>query len=442
MTLRLLFWSALYLLLWWGLLPALLTIPEVTIRADGELAALWFWITIVVLWSAAFHWGYGGRARFLRWLAWVMVITLLIPFTRAPFPLIRLQSISEIGLIWVLSAMAASMLWFAFLGKRVRYAVDQQLLTQTVLTLADQELTEGILLYDARLRLKWANDAGRRYLLTDKGDLSPVIARLLQRARETNRIALQSYGVDEGLRVNLQAAPLPNGEISVIAYPAQMGDAQSQFYERFIRRIIHDMRNPLAAIIAHANNLQQSDQLDAASVQTIEHEAQRLTRLVDSILFDARLSYIPLALEPLDLLDIAEEVYYQHDERAIRDQKTIQLEALTASAPFEGDRDLLVRALSNLVDNSLKYGATHVQITLEANDQLYALKVIDNGEGIPPEFLPDRLFEPLVRVRAKGGGSGLGLSMVKKIVSLHNGTITAHSTLGKGSTFTLCLPKP
>jgi signal transduction histidine kinase len=115
---------------------------------------------------------------------------------------------------------------------------------------------------------------------------------------------------------------------------------------------------------------------------------------------------------------------------------------LTASAPFEGDRDLLVRALSNLVDNSLKYGATHVQITLEANDQLYALKVIDNGEGIPPEFLPDRLFEPLVRVRAKGGGSGLGLSMVKKIVSLHNGTITAHSTLGKGSTFTLCLPKP
>lgn len=442
MTLRLLGWSSLYLLLWWVLLPALLTIPEVVIRADGELAALWFWIVIVVAWSAAFHWGYGGRARFLRWSVWVIAIGFLIPLIRAPYPLIRLQSVTEIGLIWVLSAMGASMLWFAFVGRRVRRTVDQQALTNKVLRLADQELTEGILLYDPRLRLKWANDAGRRYLLSDQGTLPPVILQLLQRARETNRIALQSYGVDEGLRVNLQAAPLPDGSISVIAYPAQMGDGQSQFYERFIRRIVHDMRNPLAAIIAHANNLQQSDTLDPASIQTIEHEAQRLTRLVDSILFDARLSYIPLALEPLDLLDIAEEVYYQHDERAIRDQKTIQLEALTSSAQFEGDRDLLVRALSNLVDNSLKYGATNVQITLEATDQAYALKVIDNGEGIPSEFLPDRLFEPLVRVRAKGGGSGLGLSIVKKIISLHNGTITVHSALGKGSTFTLCLPKP
>jgi signal transduction histidine kinase len=175
---------------------------------------------------------------------------------------------------------------------------------------------------------------------------------------------------------------------------------------------------------------------------TIETEAQRLTRLVDSLLFDARLSYVPPASEKLDLLDVIEEVYFQHDERAIREGKIIEIDSSLKVAPLEADRDLLVRAISNLVDNSLKYSAVgaSVRISLELSADQYLLKVSDTGDGIAPEYLPDKIFEALVRGRPHDGGSGLGLSIVKKIVELHHGSISAESIVGKGTTITVWLP--
>jgi signal transduction histidine kinase len=140
---------------------------------------------------------------------------------------------------------------------------------------------------------------------------------------------------------------------------------------------------------------------------------------------------------------VIEEVYYQYDDRAVREQKTLQIEIPTESARLEADHDLLVRALSNLVDNSLKYSRSgaSVSISLEAAADQFILKVQDTGDGIPPEYLPNRIFEALVRARSGDSGSGLGLSIVKKIIDLHNGSISVQSTLGKGTTFTLCLPK-
>jgi signal transduction histidine kinase len=216
-----------------------------------------------------------------------------------------------------------------------------------------------------------------------------------------------------------------------------------------MRRIVHDMRNPLAAIIAHASNLQTAPDFERASAtrtaQTIETEAQRLTRLVDSILFDARLSHLPLVLQRLDMRDVLEEVYYQHDERAEREYKSLEFETPPQAMPLDGDRDLLVRAIGNLVDNALKYSGTGAVIRLvgELSPGHTVVKVIDDGEGIPPEFLPDRIFEALVRVKPRDGvsGSGLGLNIVKKIVQMHGGTIMADSRLGQGTTMTILLPR-
>ncbi|PJF24117.1 MAG: hypothetical protein CUN53_19450, partial [Phototrophicales bacterium] len=174
------------------------------------------------------------------------------------------------------------------------------------------------------------------------------------------------------------------------------------------------MRNPLAAIIGHAANLRQSVAVEPEnwrkSAVTIEDEAQRLARLVDSMLFDARLAYVPLALGMLDLADVLEEALYAHDERAQRDGKSLEMDAPPGSMPLEGDRDLLVRAFENLIDNGLKYSGAdgRVSIRLEAQPSQYVIQFVDNGEGIPAEYLPDRIFEPLVRARSHGSGSGLG----------------------------------
>lgn len=362
-------------------------------------------------------------------------------------------------LVTVRFASLATLLWFGLawlvtgsllvcLGWWMHGLVWHRWPESTLPRLVREQIGEGIVLCDWQGQSLWLNEAGQRWLCQD-GRLRPEAVALVERVRKGQRLARQSLTVREGVRVAVQALPLPDRRVALLARPPAGDTAQSSFYESFIRRIVHDMRNPLAAIIAHAGNIQSAPSADVASWQqatrVIELEAQRLTRLVDSILFDARLAYVPLATETVDLADVLEDVLFQYDERATREGKTIELDVPSAAAPVTVDRDLIVRALGNLVDNSLKYSRSGGLVRLELTSwpEQHVLKVIDTGDGIPPEYLPDRVFEPLVRARPKdeGSGSGFGLSIVRKIVELHGGSIAAESVVGQGTTMTLCLPR-
>ncbi|GAB4552561.1 MAG: hypothetical protein OHK0023_20730 [Anaerolineae bacterium] len=325
--------------------------------------------------------------------------------------------------------------------------------TGALLGLANTALDAGIALSDRRGRTIYINERGREWLLP-----SPVGKRnspfLRQELRDSvrqvsqkKRPVTQVLPISEGVRLAVQMTCLRRNRIGVTAQRIGSETGNSRFYEQFLRRIVHDMRNPLAGIIAHAGNLRAEESItqDALqqTAQIIENEAQRLTRLVDSLLFDARLSFVPPALAPLDLVDVAEDILYQYEERATQERKYLVLE-MPDSAPYHGDRDLLTRALSNLVDNSLKYSkeGALIQIRLEHDESAsgYRLAVRDSGSGIPFNVLPDKIFEPLVRAHAKESGSGLGLSIVKRVAELHGGTARAESVLGKGTTITLWLP--
>jgi signal transduction histidine kinase len=435
---RLIFFSLLLLIIWLGA-PALMAqrnISPITIRALSPAAVFWLTAALALAALIALLWGYGSRSGCLLTTAGAFGLWFGIPLlARQPLIVVRTENI--LTLIWLgASLMSTAAIIFA-IGRALR----QDAMMRRALALIDGAMENGLALYDRRGRLRWSNFSARR-------SLSPETDRLVKRALQTGRAASQSINTDETHRLKIHAAPLGDGMVGVIMTPTR--GEPDQFYERFLRRIVHDMRNPLAAIIAHTGNLRaiSADQnsivpADQNSLMTIEHEAQRLTRLVDSILFDARLAYVPLALESIDLLDVIEEVYYQYDDRAVREQKTLQIEIPTESARLEADHDLLVRALSNLVDNSLKYSrpGASVSISLDSSDKQHILNVRDTGDGIPPEYLPNRIFEPLVRARSGDSGSGLGLSIVKKIIDLHNGSISVQSTLGQGTTFTICLPK-
>ena len=435
--------------------------PLINVRAASPLALVWGVGSLVATGYAVLRFGWEaararqtGRWRWRSLLALLGLMTLcwlLIPAMDGGDnlirpPLITLTSYAEEPLWWLGSTICAwlpVLLLGGYVWAQGRARNQRDKLLQT---LVSDQLAEGVALLDPRLRVRFANDIADRQIV--KGDsVEAGVAQLVRRARDMGKVAAQSMTVDEQ-RVTVQALPLPNGEIGIVTRPQTNENSATEFYERFMRRIVHDMRNPLAAIIAHASNLRTAPDFDRTNAeraaQTIENEAQRLTRLVDSILFDARLSHLPLVLEAIDLADIIEEVYYQHDERAEREGKTLEFETPPTPLPLDGDRDLLVRAVSNLVDNSLKYSplGSRVRIVGERTSNHVVVKVIDNGEGIPPEYLPDRVFESMVRVKPRDGitGSGLGLNIVRKIAQMHGGAISAESVLGRGTTMTLVLP--
>jgi signal transduction histidine kinase len=453
--------AALCILLW-VVLPLLIanTIAPLQIRATSELALFWYLAALLVTGALCFTFGYRQRTekRLRYWLANVFLLFVfwlflpaLSPNTTARSAPIMIESVKPVALLWYEVALFGSLIVTVDIGRRVRTFNDAARQRDLILGIVRDQLLEGIAVFTPQLQPRYSNVSSSRYLLDEGQALRPEVQRLIQRAQSAQRLTSQSLSLNEDERIKIQVTPLPDGSLSVIARPLQNDAAPTVFYDRFIRRIVHDMRNPLAAIIAHASNLSslEDGRMDSTNwkntIQIIENEAQRLTRLVDSMLFDARLSYVPLDMQQLDLMDVIEEVYFQHDERAIREGKRIEMEMPLTNAPLEADRDLLVRALSNLLDNSLKYTAhgTVVRIHLEMDDANYRLSVSDNGEGIPPDFLPDRIFEPLVRVRASdgGGGSGLGLSIVRKIVEMHHGSIGIESKLGEGTTITIGLPK-
>lgn len=177
-----------------------------------------------------------------------------------------------------------------------------------------------------------------------------------------------------------------------------------------------------------------------------------MARLIDDLLSLSRIELnahlqpsTPVDLAPL-LRQVADGLQTLARDRQVEIKLTAPAEPLTVL----GDRDELIRAIENLVENALKYGAAgkRVDITLtrahtRAGRPEARIAVRDHGPGIAPEHLP-RLTERFYRVdvadsRAQGG-TGLGLALVKHVLNRHGGRLSIDSTLGQGATFTMHLP--
>lgn len=382
------------------------------------------------------------RTRLFGWLlvlAWLLLTGWLLLITwRSGDAIILLEAGSAPALVWL---MGLPIIWvLAWWLSRPVYALPPEHLQMLI-----DRTGEPMIVCHIRQGVIWRNAAAARRLGDDdslSGSVQPLVdSACNQQSTITGTIVIAGLG-----RCTAQALPLNRQHSALIIQPPDSRNNRSEFYENFIQRIVHDMRNPLAAIIGHASNLDAAPEAEQIrhSAQTIEHEARRLARLVDSMLFDARLAYVPLAPEQLDLNELVEQAMFTLEDLSGDSESRIVLELPVDLVPFQGDRDLLVRAFENLLDNALKYMGDDGQVTvrLESEPSVYRLSFIDNGRGIAPEFLPDRIFEPLVRATKGGGGSGLGLSIVRRIITMHGGSVTAESTLGEGTVITVTLPRP
>ncbi|HZL39226.1 MAG TPA: ATP-binding protein [Pseudolabrys sp.] len=224
----------------------------------------------------------------------------------------------------------------------------------------------------------------------------------------------------------------------------------------FIANASHELRTPLAALLGFIETLQGPAKNDLAArekfLAIMQGQATRMARLIDDLLSLSRIE-LNAHLQPNTPLDLAPVVKQVADglQTLARDRAvTIKVAAPPDALIVLGDRDELVRALENLVENALKYGAAgkRVDITLASNQTRGGapearLAVRDYGPGIAPEHLP-RLTERFYRVdvadsRAQGG-TGLGLALVKHVLNRHGGRLSIESTPGEGATFIMHLP--
>jgi signal transduction histidine kinase len=221
----------------------------------------------------------------------------------------------------------------------------------------------------------------------------------------------------------------------------------------FLAMLSHELRNPLAPI---RNSLFVLDRTSPGGSQAkraqsiISRQVAHLTRLVDDLLDLTRISRnrIELQREQLDLQELVARTV--DDQRSLFEQSGIrlQLERQGGPAPVSGDRTRLAQVVANLLQNAEKFtepgGSTRVTVSSEPGEGVAMVTVADTGVGIEPEMLP-RLFEPFAQAdvtldRSKGG-LGLGLALVKSLVELHGGEVTARSGgRGRGAEFMVRLP--
>jgi PAS domain S-box-containing protein len=221
--------------------------------------------------------------------------------------------------------------------------------------------------------------------------------------------------------------------------------------KEFLAMLGHELRNPLAPIHNAVTLLRLVGSTEPAvnrAHEIIERQARHLGRIVDDLLDLGRISTgnISVIREPLDLGALVSTTVTTL--RSVFDDKRQQLLSVVPDAPVQilGDATRLSQVVVNLLTNANRYtpAGGHIELGLEIDGKYAQLVVRDDGVGLAPELLP-RVFEPFVQgarsLDRADGGLGIGLALVRNLVSLHGGTVSASSHgEGRGSAFVVRLP--
>jgi two-component system sensor histidine kinase SenX3 len=217
----------------------------------------------------------------------------------------------------------------------------------------------------------------------------------------------------------------------------------------FVANISHELKTPIGALSLLAEAISQAaDDPKAVAnfADRIQFESKRLGELVQEIINLSRLQDVDplLAATPVEIDDVVRQAISNSQVHA-KDRNIELFRGPLSNASVIGDRNQLIIAIQNLIDNAINYseGGTTVTINTEIQGDIVEIKVIDQGIGIAENDI-DRIFERFYRVdparSRETGGTGLGLAIVKHIVRIHGGDINVWSSKGVGSTFSIKLP--
>lgn len=226
-----------------------------------------------------------------------------------------------------------------------------------------------------------------------------------------------------------------------------------RYKDRFLAVLSHELRNPLSSVVAGLEILREKMGSEEAHVdatmrkarEIIDRQAKHLTRLVDDLLDIARISSgkIQLRRESLILSDLIEQAVNTSQPMIQERSQSLTVQLPAEPLTLSGDPIRLVQVVANLLNNASRYTPSQgaIAIACEPNKDGVEIRVRDNGKGIGAEFLP-HVFEAFSQeAEQAGAGLGVGLSVVRQLVALHQGTVAAHSAgPGQGSEFVVWLP--
>ncbi len=297
--------------------------------------------------------------------------------------------------------------------------------------------------------------------LSRQPEVSGALIEAIEKRRQVSRAFTlsRSAGQDGGPnRFELNASPLLSarrdgepveGAVAVIHDITELERLETVRRD-FVSNVSHELKTPLTAIHGYVETLLDAGPVDSATrrrfLRKIRRQSNRLSALVSDLL---TLSRIESSAEPPEkIVDLRVPV----DEvlgllRTSGEERGLELIADVPRAPVRvlGEEEAIRQALSNLVDNAVKYSSAsgRVMVRLQAENGRAVLEVEDRGPGIASEHL-DRIFERFYRVdRARSrelGGTGLGLAIVKNVAIRHGGGVEVESERGRGSTFRFWLP--
>jgi signal transduction histidine kinase len=225
------------------------------------------------------------------------------------------------------------------------------------------------------------------------------------------------------------------------------------FKNEILGTVAHDLKNPLGVILGRTEMLTElitagsPRESVTAQVEHIRDATKRLTSMVDHLISDAMADAFDISIrrEPIDIAGLVSEVADANQPLALNKQQTIAVSA-PANLVIMCDADRMREAIDNLISNAIKYSPVggNIDVLVTKHESNAVIRVTDQGAGLLPEDL-GRLFGRFQRLSAKPtageSSTGLGLSIVKRIIDMHGGEVTADSGgPGQGATFTITLP--
>ncbi|MGM0417146.1 MAG: HAMP domain-containing sensor histidine kinase [Thermodesulfobacteriota bacterium] len=331
-------------------------------------------------------------------------------------------------------------------------------------------MQEGVLAIDNDQKIMRLNQSALRILSMDIRDIKKKnvyelirdsdLYKFIDKSVNSDKLVSSdlNYGSEKEKILNVRSSPLQDendkriGTLFVLQDVTRVRHLENMRSD-FVANVSHELKTPMTAIKGFVETIREGGSLEPDKLDRflsiIDKNVDRLINIINDLL---DLSWIEKN-EDTELIKFREEDVYKLTESAVKIcepfsiKKNIEIEIdMDSHIKLKANKVLLENALTNLIDNAVKYSneGSRVIVTAKDAEKYVMISVADKGIGIPV-FEQQRVFERFYRVdkgrSRKMGGTGLGLAIVKHVLNIHKGTIEIESTPGSGSCFTLKLPK-